>query len=272
MSARSAERRLRRHLCAFTLIELLVVVAIIAMLIAILLPSLAATRHSARRVVCQANVRQIVTGWHLYLEEHKGHFLQQINANVNYGGCQGTNQERPYGLDPNAPIPKPLNRFVGQAPIVPVTEAQMFNCPSDDGVDKAFPSHYEYYGTSYTTNSIVIGQDQMNIDRLWPFKIRLKLNQVNNRLKNLTESNITTTPSELMLVADATWWDAWSAGATEENDWHRRIAWHNVGFLDGHASFTRIYKQIWGAADYQLIPFNDIAREIAALQPDLPDD
>lgn len=44
---------------AFTLIEVLVVVAIIALLIAIMMPSLRSARETSRRVVCEANVKQL---------------------------------------------------------------------------------------------------------------------------------------------------------------------------------------------------------------------
>ncbi len=51
---------------AFTLIELLTVVFIMGVLIAILLPALAAARERGRRTVCQNNVRQFILGLHAY--------------------------------------------------------------------------------------------------------------------------------------------------------------------------------------------------------------
>jgi len=64
MSGRS-ERR------AFTLIELLVVVAIIALLVSILLPSLGKAKESARKSLCANNLSQFVRGAIVYASEYK---------------------------------------------------------------------------------------------------------------------------------------------------------------------------------------------------------
>ena len=55
----------------FTLIELLVVISIIALLIAILLPSLGAARESAKRAQCSSNLRQHGIGTFAYATDNK---------------------------------------------------------------------------------------------------------------------------------------------------------------------------------------------------------
>lgn len=63
-------RRCRRQ--GFTLIELLVVVAIIALLLGILLPSLSKARAAAKAAVCASNLRQIASGILLYANDNNG--------------------------------------------------------------------------------------------------------------------------------------------------------------------------------------------------------
>lgn len=58
---------------AFTLIELLVVIAIVALLLGILLPSLASARESSRATICSSQARQLVITSLLYSGDHKSH-------------------------------------------------------------------------------------------------------------------------------------------------------------------------------------------------------
>lgn len=57
---------------AFTLVELLIVVAIIALLLAMLMPSLRAAREQAGEVKCASNLRQLGIAFHLYAGEYNG--------------------------------------------------------------------------------------------------------------------------------------------------------------------------------------------------------
>ncbi|MGC9260475.1 MAG: type II secretion system protein [Phycisphaerae bacterium] len=62
------------RIAAFSLIELLVVISIIALLIAILLPSLTRARELANRAVCAANVRGIGQAMLIYAQSNHGQF------------------------------------------------------------------------------------------------------------------------------------------------------------------------------------------------------
>ena len=60
---------------SFTLIELLVVVAIIAVLVALLLPALNQAREAGRQAVCYGNLRSIGTGAIMYTQAYNGYLL-----------------------------------------------------------------------------------------------------------------------------------------------------------------------------------------------------
>ena len=57
---------MRRNRNGFTLVELLVVIGIIAVLIALLMPTLGKVRQSAQRTACRASLRDIGQRFQMY--------------------------------------------------------------------------------------------------------------------------------------------------------------------------------------------------------------
>jgi type II secretory pathway pseudopilin PulG len=63
---------------AFTIIDLLVSIAVMALLISIMLPSITSAQEAARRVACRSNVRQIGLGLVMYANDHDGQLASSI--------------------------------------------------------------------------------------------------------------------------------------------------------------------------------------------------
>ena len=86
---------------AFTLIELLVVVAIIALLVAILIPAIYRARQIAEQVVCSGHLNQFGLAFHQFAEDNNG-VLPGKAGPVDWSmGLNGTRIEPPQGCLPN---------------------------------------------------------------------------------------------------------------------------------------------------------------------------
>lgn len=70
-----------RNRRAFTLIELLMVIAIIALLISILMPSLSMAREQSKVIKCSSNLRSIMQFTHMYMENDYGRLIYWYSYN-----------------------------------------------------------------------------------------------------------------------------------------------------------------------------------------------
>ena len=159
------------------------VIAIIAVLIGILLPTLAGARDAARAVRCGANLQQLGVGVSLYwadfdrtLPQAKGPLPGGGNAVIGalFGGRAGRLPF--YGIDRIGAAERPLNRYVGIDPSVSTAaagaqpDAAVFRSPADKGAERTgvpipgldrTDSYYELVGSSYTLNDHTLDGDSV---------------------------------------------------------------------------------------------------------------
>ena len=77
--------KLRKPRNGFTLVELLVVISIIAVLLAILMPSLRMAREQAKSILCASNLRQTGLGFMLYAIDYNGYTVPNTICYSQYG-------------------------------------------------------------------------------------------------------------------------------------------------------------------------------------------
>ena len=243
----------------FTLIELLMVVAVIALLLAILMPALSRARALAKRAVCTRHLQQLGIAWNSYLTDYNNRFYQLPNANMYYGGWHSK----------KGWWPRVLNLYVYGVGADSMTEqsAKVFCCPADRGGVPGLSPYvqvYHMHGTSYQTNLFLIGPPTNNI----PYsKYTQDLdNAIFERLPNLTADRVSG-PSRMLLMGDYGWvnqWDPMDPGEDPDTElkelaeWHGRTDCHSVVFLDGHAKYMKIQKGIYVADEYCVLPFQEL--------------
>jgi prepilin-type N-terminal cleavage/methylation domain-containing protein len=119
----------------FTLIELLIVIAIIGILVALMIPTLASAKESANRVVCKSNLKQMHAGIHLYANTFGKLYLYPPHDGTTFleclrGRCGGNH-------------PSPWTTF---APLR--NQHDVFVCPSTGNI--ASETALDYKGPGYT--------------------------------------------------------------------------------------------------------------------------
>jgi len=224
----------------FTLVELLVVIGIIALLIAILLPTLKKAKEAANRTKCASNMRQIVLGLLMYSNDDKGKFYGFPNDPA-LGAYDSW-----YVLHPWPTATAGLPAGLGYGTPIYVRDFKAFICPSTDNrVDN--PTHLRDSATSPADNSgrhsyeprlhMALGityPDGFVVPPASPgFQVCFK-SQKNCR--NATLNAVINDADDMQFANDT-------------NNWPDPVNNHgaqgmNFGFLDGHVSFTLTGKPI----------------------------
>lgn len=207
---------------AFTLIELLVVVAIMALLISILLPSLSRAREQARSAACLGNMRSLGLAVQMYSMNNKG-FL--VNFGLSHGGS----------VDEKETWLNTLRREYHDRLVA--------RCPSDRSPywTQPHPVTRQMRRTSYGVNDYLSGR----VDGYEDFR---RLDRIRRPATTVlfVELNETTEYASSDHVHPPNWMIQEREAARNEMALDRHLGRSNYAFADGHAEpyrFERTYRK-----------------------------
>jgi prepilin-type N-terminal cleavage/methylation domain-containing protein/prepilin-type processing-associated H-X9-DG protein len=260
----------------FTLVELLVAIAIIAVLIAILLPSLSKARQAAMTVACQSNLRQIYIGVTSYTADWNG-WLPVLQ----FGGDPTNATQIPWKdagggkhgwVHPNVLISGGGNYGNGSYPpylgdVTPATPGGLpavFGCPTQMA-DVGGMGNVNLRG-SYSFNEYLlgnpIGADASLGSAVVQIPPPLQYSPGNFGCYRLTKSVHT---AELYLFADAGLsinpngtfggQSVIIGGADRMAVRHNMGTGLNVGFADGHVEFVPVKPTQWANVSWGKLPW-----------------
>ncbi len=235
---------------AFTLIELLVVVAIIALLISILMPSLKLARTQARDTICRSNMGQVTRGF-LYYATDFDNYLPGSVADQAMNGRGGWVQLDWLGIGRTGEI----DRAPQEGTIFKyLNDAKVYRCPTHllarEGNQTMQVSLEERI--SYTAPLILTGA---SIE--WLLRVRYPDPAPSNETQIPTrEASIHNMMPAILIEEDTNWYlnrsrdSAW-VNVDRFTDRHRGAG--GIGFVDGHADVRKLPKQPFPITSWHLL-------------------
>lgn len=252
---------------AFTLIELLVVISILAVLISVLLPAMAAARVEGQKTSCLTRLRSLAALGVAYATDdtsavygpvHPMAYKYNGEGYADYGGGPGWAQaratfERPYNWDGYFdPTTRPFNHLIYGVEGVAEnclanqkTFFEPFQCPGKEfgyqewpGWDDAAAEEVErpYFsanGTSYRMNNL-IWRDGDSRGIHWVAGV------YGRPVNRIPDSSAILSFMEARAFQTVYTNDTWGLTRVhgELTGYHRKLGYFNVAYVDGHAAFV----------------------------------